>query len=100
MWKLIMMALAIFVLYKFFMTDKMRKSKDETKIRDRKIATGEMVKDPVCGAYVEVEGSLTVRDGNAVHRFCSYECRKKFLDRLQDAGREIPKLEHQDKDEE
>ena len=30
---------------------------------ERKVAAGEMVKDPECGAYVAVEGSISVRDG-------------------------------------
>jgi YHS domain-containing protein len=49
-----------------------------------------MVKDPICGAYVAVASSVSVRDGETVHRFCSYECRDAYLERLRDAGREIP----------
>ena len=53
----------------------------------------EMVKDPECGAYVAVDGSISVRDGEKVHRFCSYECRDKFLQRLEEGGRELPPRE-------
>ncbi len=90
MWKWIIIALAAFVLYKLVFNDKGRKDKEEDKRRERKIATGEMVKDPVCGAYVDVEGSISVRDGKTVHRFCSYDCREKFLERLEASGRELP----------
>ena len=34
-----------------------------------------------------------VRDGEKVHRFCSYECRDKFLQRLEEGGRELPPRE-------
>jgi YHS domain-containing protein len=90
MLKWLIIALAAFVLYKLVFNDKGRKDKEEDKQRARKIATGEMVKDPVCGAYVDVEGSISVRDGKAVHRFCSYDCREKFLEQLEASGRELP----------
>ena len=90
MLKWLIIALAAFVLYKLVFNDKGRKDKEEDKQRARKIATGEMVKDPVCGAYVDVEGSISVRDGKAVHRFCSYDCRVKFLEQLEASGRELP----------
>ena len=51
------------------------------------MATGEMVKDPVCGAYVEAEGGITVRNGEKVIHFCSYECREKYIKRLQEQGK-------------
>ncbi len=96
--KWVLIALAVFVLYKLFVNDKGRRVKDEAKIKEKKIATGEMKKDPICGSYVDVEGSITVRDGDTTHHFCSYDCRKKFLEKLQDAGREIPQIETKDDD--
>jgi len=92
MWKWLLIALAIFVLYKLITNDRGRKEKDESKTKERKIATGEMVKDPVCGSYVEVDSSIKVRDGKKVYHFCSYDCRQKFLERLEDEGREIPQI--------
>ena len=39
----------------------------------------EMVRDPVCGAYVSVEHSVKgMKDGVEYH-FCSSECSKKYL---------------------
>lgn len=99
MLKWVLIAAAVIVLYKLITNDRGRKDKDETKIKERKIAAGEMVKDPVCGSYVDVDSSIKVRDGKSLHYFCSYECRQKFLDQLQDQGREIPQLEKNDKDE-
>ncbi len=98
-WKLLLVAGALFVLYKLFMGDRGRSDKKEAKAKERKIASGEMVKDPVCGSYVEKDSSIKVRDGQAVHYFCSYDCRQKFLDRLQDSGRDIPQLEKKDEDD-
>ena len=52
------------------------------KEKEHLIATGEMVKDPVCGAYIDSDSNITVRDGKTVHRFCSYDCRDEFLKRI------------------
>ncbi|CAK7013442.1 MAG: hypothetical protein DELT_02157 [Desulfovibrio sp.] len=49
-----------------------------------------MVKDPTCGAYVESSSSVSVKDGETVHHFCSYECRDAFLESLRGQGRQIP----------
>lgn len=94
--KYLLIAVAVFVLYKLITNERGRKNIDESKERDKKIATGEMIKDPICGTYVETDSSIKVRDGNTVHHFCSYDCRQKFLDKLEDAGREIPELPKKD----
>lgn len=99
MLKWVLIAAAIFVLYKLITNDRGRKDKKEAKAKERKIAAGEMVKDPICGSYVDIDSSIKVRDGAAVHHFCSYDCRQKFLDRLEEGGREIPQLEKKDDDE-
>lgn len=101
MLKYVLIAAAIFVLYKLITNERGKKSsadKEERKIRERKIAAGEMVKDPVCGSYVDVDSSIKVRDGKVIHHFCSYDCRKRFLDELENEGREIPRLENKDDD--
>lgn len=92
MWKLLVIVLAGVVLYKLVTNDRSRQERNEQKDRERKIARGEMVKDPVCGTYVEREGSISVRDGEITHAFCSYDCRRKFLDEMEREGREIPSL--------
>lgn len=98
MLKWVLIAAAIFVLYKLITNDRGRKDKQEAKAKERKIATGEMVKDPMCGTYVDVDSSIKVRDGNTVHHFCSYDCRQKYLEMLQNDGREIPQLTNKDDD--
>ena len=99
MTKWVIIALAIFVLYKLITNEKGKKEKSETKAKERKIAAGKMVKDPICGTYVEVDSSISVRDGATTHRFCSYECRQAFLDKLEASGRDIPSLEEKDDDD-
>ena len=92
--KWLILAVAIYLLYRMFANDQLKKKKqdkeEDAAEMERKVAAGEMVKDPECGAYVSVDDSITVRDGEQVYRFCSYECRDKFLKRLQEGGRQLP----------
>ncbi len=92
--KWIVLAIAAYLLYRMFANDFLRKKKADAKENaadmERKIAAGEMVKDPECGAYVSTDSGISVRDGETVYRFCSYECRDNFLKRLEQKGREIP----------
>ncbi len=39
---------------------------------------GELRKDPVCGTYVSVEGSITKEINGEVIHFCSAGCRDKY----------------------
>lgn len=90
MYKFLIIALALIVLYKLITNDRSRKSEDDSKAREKKIAKGELVKDPSCGTYVDPENSISVRDGDKRHCFCSYDCRDKFLKNLEESGRAIP----------
>ena len=86
MWKWLIFALAAYALYRLFMNDwrKDRKSKEDEKAKhEQMVASGEMVKDPECGAYIAADSSISVRDGESVHRFCSYDCRDVFVQRIQ-----------------
>ena len=98
MLRYVLIAAAIFVVYKLITNEwgGMRKgrSKEERKEKERRIASGELVKDPTCGTYVDVDSSIKVRDDKTVYHFCSYECRKKFLDGLESKGREISGLDN------
>ena len=64
---------------------------------EKKVASGEMVKDPVCGAYVSLDDSITVRDGERRYHFCSYECRDKFIKSLTDGSRVIEEAPAEEK---
>lgn len=74
---------AAFILYKLFTGDRGRKKTQEAETKQRMAATGEMVKDPVCGTYVPADANIRVRDGDKVYAFCSYECRDAFVKRLE-----------------
>uniref|UniRef100_I2Q120 TRASH domain-containing protein n=1 Tax=Desulfovibrio sp. U5L TaxID=596152 RepID=I2Q120_9BACT len=81
--KWLILIVAAFVLYKLFMGDRGRKKEQEVETKKRMAATGEMVKDPVCGTYVPADANIRARDGNKVYAFCSYECRDAFVKRLE-----------------
>ncbi|MBO6002372.1 MAG: transcriptional regulator [Desulfovibrio sp.] len=82
--KLAIFAIVCYVLYRLFMND--RKKQDEKKAaeRERKIQSDEMVKDPVCGTYVDKSSAISVRSGDQVLYFCSYECRQKYIESVQE----------------
>ena len=94
MWKWLIVALAAYALYRLFTNDwkKSQKSKEDEKVQNEKlVASGEMVKDPECGAYITTDGSIAARDGETIYRFCSYDCRDAFVRRIQ-ASREKAEL--------
>ena len=83
MYRWLILIVAAFLLYKLFMGDRGRKKDKEAETQKRIAATGEMVKDPVCGTFVPAESDIRARDGNKVYAFCSYECRDTFVKRLE-----------------
>lgn len=40
---------------------------------------GALVRDPVCGTYVEPARALSTRAGRETHYFCSKECQRSFV---------------------
>jgi YHS domain-containing protein len=83
MYRWLILIVAAFLLYKLFMGDRGRKKEQEAETKKRMAATGDMVKDPVCGTYVPADADIRARDGDKVYAFCSYECRDKFVKRLE-----------------
>lgn len=87
MWKFIIIGVVAYILYRMFANDLKKKfsehKSEKAAERERMVATGEMVKDPECGTYVAIDGAIKVRDGETVHHFCSYECRDKFIQRIE-----------------
>ncbi|MDR1945699.1 MAG: transcriptional regulator [Desulfovibrio sp.] len=90
MLKWLIIAAAVVILYKLITNERGRKDKDDRKRRERRIAAGEMVQDPICNTYVEADSSIKVRDGANTWHFCSYDCRQRFLDKLEAEGRTLP----------
>jgi YHS domain-containing protein len=50
--------------------------KDRSRRRGR--APVKLVRDPVCGTWVDPTASLAAATQNATHYFCSAECRDRF----------------------
>lgn len=94
MWKWLILIVAGYALYRLFANDFLKKKKagevEDAADLERKVAAGEMVRDPECGTYVAVDSAISVRDGENVRYFCSYECRDKYLKQLEDGGRVLP----------
>lgn len=82
MWKWLILAVAAYVLYRLFMNDKAKKSDNKKEEQENLVATGELVKDPNCGAFIDADSTISVRDGEQIHRFCSYDCRDAFLQKI------------------
>ncbi len=38
-----------------------------------------LVRDPVCGTYVEPSRAFSTRSGGTTHYFCSKECQRSFV---------------------
>ena len=60
--KWLILILAGYALYRLFANDLMKKKKENKQEsaaeNERKVAAGELVKDPECGAYVAVDGII------------------------------------------
>ena len=78
--KVAIVALVCYVLYRLFMNDNKKKAEKDAEKKKKRMESGEMVKDPVCGTYVEKDSAITVRNGDQTIHFCSYECRKKYIE--------------------
>ena len=77
--KWIILLVAGYLLIKMLSTDRRKKTEEKKADVSEKVATGEMVKDPICGAFVSKDSDIRVRNGEQVLHFCSYDCREKYL---------------------
>jgi YHS domain-containing protein len=82
LWRLLVFVAAIFLIRTVL---KMLFGGGRIRYQDgpRKPAAGpeakKMVKDPVCGMYMDPRLAIHVEDRTGDHYFCSEECRRKFL---------------------
>ena len=87
--------LVAYVLFKLVTNEARKRAEGKQSATPREDAaaenTGNMVKDPVCGAYVDAASSISVRNGAQVDHFCSYECRDSFLEQLRGRGQNTAK---------
>jgi uncharacterized protein len=49
-----------------------------------------MVKDPVCGMYMDSRLAIRFESSNEAHYFCSEECKKKYLNKSAEKGHPTP----------
>jgi len=97
MWKILILVLVGYILYRLFANDikkKMQKN-DDIEEKEKKVATGEMVIDPECGIYIDSESSISIRNDDKIYKFCSYECRDAFLKKIETPEKTLP---HNEKD--
>jgi YHS domain-containing protein len=52
----------------------------QVKAQEDSTGINEMVRDPVCGLFIPSDGAISLIDNGKIVRFCSENCRKKFLD--------------------
>jgi uncharacterized protein len=75
--RLAVFIIAILVL-RWFLRQFLSNKKFETKSKPP-ASTGNMVKDPVCGMYMDPRLAVKHEIKNGVFYFCSEECKNKFL---------------------
>lgn len=82
--KVLIFVVVAYALYRLFMNDKRKKEEKIENDEAKKVADGILVRDPVCGVYVEKENSFSVRNGDTVEYFCSDDCRQKYIKQVQE----------------
>lgn len=80
--KLLIFVAAAYILWKLLTGDKKKKDSERRKEQETKAASGQMVRDPMCGTYVPVDSDIRVREGEKVYCFCSYDCRDRYLKQI------------------
>lgn len=82
--KVLLFAVAAYALYRLFMNDRKKSEEKSENEEAKKVADGVLVRDPICGVYVEKESSFSVRNGDTVEYFCSDDCRQKYIKQVQE----------------
>jgi YHS domain-containing protein len=58
--------------------------------RPQELKNEKMVKDPVCGMYMDPRLAISMHRKGTSFYFCSDECRRKFTDKPRSSSPEIP----------
>ncbi len=75
MLRLLIAALVIRLVWWFIARQMRGSAPAPPRARGRSVA---LVRDPVCGTYVEPARAVEARVGSTVHYFCSESCRSQF----------------------
>ncbi len=80
--KIAIVGICIFVLYKLFRGD-LKKKQNETS-QEKFENVEDMVKDPICGAFVDKNATIRVKTDTETVCFCSYDCRDAYIKSLEE----------------
>ena len=83
MYRWLLVALAGYIIYRMFKNDIKAKLEERKRDDARRGESGEMIRDPICGTFVDMGAAVTVRNGDNIYYFCDYDCRDAFLKRMQ-----------------
>lgn len=87
--KWVVIILCVWFLFKLLTNDSKKKTEKKQENMEKKYAAGDMVKDPICGAFVSKDQQIRVKNGDSVEYFCSYDCRDKYIKQLEEGTKEI-----------
>ena len=90
--KLLIFVGAVFILWKLLTGDKKKKEVEQRKGQEAKAASGQMVRDPMCGTFVPQDSDIRVREDGKVYCFCSYECRDKYIKQISSDTEAVKKV--------
>ncbi|AEI15745.1 YHS domain-containing protein [Flexistipes sinusarabici DSM 4947] len=85
LFKLIILGAAAYFGFSFF-----RKNKEKLFGRSKKEEDDspvELVKDPVCNTFVEMDTPFKVKYYDRVYYFCSQGCRDSFIEQMKNGGK-------------
>lgn len=83
-WKLLIFAICGYVLFRLFSNDRKKNQEEQKNTEKEKVADGTLVRDPICGTYVDKDSSISVRDGEHVKYFCGSDCRDTYIKRIEE----------------
>ncbi|MDR1397313.1 MAG: hypothetical protein LBJ14_06240 [Desulfarculales bacterium] len=84
LWRVFLVALIIWLLYRLIVTWLRNRSKSAAGAEEAKSSAPEglheMVQDNICKVYLPRNQALMLKHGGREHFFCSVECKNKFLE--------------------
>jgi YHS domain-containing protein len=83
--RLICLIIAFYLIRRLFASLLGNRKRRET-VNDSAMPSNHMVKDPVCGMYMDSRLAVRLENRNKTLYFCSEKCRTKYLDVSSGAG--------------
>jgi YHS domain-containing protein len=81
LWRALLLITALWFVQRLFASvfGPIRKTHNEGNREPKSQKTNKMVKDPICGMYLDPRLALPVESRQETHYFCSQECKNKYL---------------------